>query len=281
MAWPLLGEAQEKARFTELREALAATAILSGRPGPQNVDWSHGGGRFAFITMAKDGGREVRMYDTRTDADTLLLDACGLTFPSTDEPFEYTSFQWTEERGHLVFQTRFQPLYRRSGIADYYLYRLSDGSLELAAHGARTAELSPDGRLLGFGREGELFVYDVETGRQRQLTRGASETVFNGHFDWDYENEFGLGQAWKWSPDSRYVAYWQVDESAVPVAQFSDFEGWRARWLRMRIPKPGDPTAQVRIGIVDVQNGRNIWLDPRESDEHYVPRVYWTSRPDT
>ncbi|PYO67446.1 MAG: hypothetical protein DMD71_07400 [Gemmatimonadetes bacterium] len=33
--------------------------------------------------------------------------------------------------------------------------------------------------------------------------------------------------------------------------------------------------------MVDVRSGRRVWLDPGERGEYYVPRLYWTSRPDT
>jgi len=280
-ALPAPSPAQEKARFSSLQDALRASGALAGGSGPREVDWIEGGKRFSFTIAAEGGGEEIRAHDPGTGRDTLLFAARGLTFPGTSEPFEYESFQWAEDSRHLVFQTRFQPLYRRSGIADYYVYRLADGSLTLAARGARTAELSPDGAMLGYERDGDLFVYDMAAGRETRLTRDASETVYHGHFDWVYEEEFGLAQAWNWSPDSRFIAYWQLDESGEPVVQFSDFEGRHPEWWRIRIPQPGDSNPEVRIGVVNVRSGRNQWLDPGESGEYYVPRLYWVGRPDT
>src|SRR3990172_8222784 len=238
-ALPAPSPAQEKARFSSLQDALRASGALAGGAGPpggggvgggaggaggggcgaREVDGMGGGKRFSFTIAAEGGGEEIRAHDPGTGRDTLLFAARGLTFPGTSEPFEYESFQWAEDSRHLVFQTRFQPLYRRSGIADYYVYRLADGSLTLAARGARTAELSPDGAMLGYERDGDLFVYDMAAGRETRLTRDASETVYHGHFDWVYEEEFGLAQAWNWSPDSRFIAYWQLDESGEPGGQ--------------------------------------------------------------
>ncbi len=273
--------AQEKTRFSSLQDALRASGAMAGGSGPGNVDWIEGGRRFSFTIAADGGAEEIRTHDPATGRDTLLFTARGVSFPGTGEPFEYQSFQWAEDSKHLVFQTHFQPLYRRSGVADYYVYRLADRSLTLAARGARTAELSPDGGILGYERDGDLFVYDMTAGRETRLTHDATETAYHGHFDWVYEEEFGLAQAWNWSPDSRFIAYWQVDESAEPVVQFSDFEGRHPEWWRIRIPQPGDSNPAVRIGVVDVRSGRNLWLDPGEPGEYYVPRIYWVGRPDT
>jgi dipeptidyl-peptidase-4 len=281
LALPAVGRAQEKARFTNLMQAIQASGAMSGGSGPRNVVWIDGGKRYSYITRGASGGEEIRALDPATGQDTLLFAARGVMFPDTNEAFSYRSFQWAQDSKHLVFQTRFVPLYRRSGTADYYVYSLADHSMRPAARGARTAELSPDGAMLGYERDGDLFVFDLAQHKETRLTEGATETVYNGHFDWVYEEEFGMAQAWNWSPDSRFIAYWQVDESAEPVIQLTDYQGRHPEWEHLRIPQPGDSNPRVRIGVVDVKNGRQVWLDPGESGDFYVPRIYWTSRPDT
>jgi len=277
---PAAGRAQEKQRFATMLDALRAGGALAGGNGPRNVNWIDGGRRFSYIDRGADG-EVIRAHDPATGADTLLFSAAGMTFPGTDERFVYRAFQWAKDSRHLVFQTRFQPIYRRSGTSDYFVYSLDDGSLTLAASVARTAELSPDGAMLGYERDGDMFVYDMEAGVERRLTSDATEHVYNGHFDWVYEEEFGMAQAWNWSPDSRFIAYWQVDESREPVVRLTDYEGRHPDWIEIRIPQPGDENAVVKVGVVDVKSGRQVWLDPGETTEYYVPRIYWTSRPDS
>ncbi len=272
--------AQQKQGITSLQDAFAASRALAGRSGPQNVNWIEGGRRLSFVVRG-DSGEEIRALDPATGRDTLLFSGRGLTFPGTGEAFSYRSFQWAHDSRHLVFQTHFKPLYRNSGTADYFVYDLTDRALRPAARGARTAELSPDGALLGFERDGDMYVYDMAAQRETRLTSDAKDLVYDGHFDWVYEEEFGMAQAWNWSPDSRYIAFWQLDESAEPVIQLSNFEGRHPTWEKLRIPQPGDTNATARIGVVDVRSGTRVWLDPGESGEFYIPRIYWTSRPDT
>jgi dipeptidyl-peptidase-4 len=279
---PFIAGAQEKQRFASLDEALQATAILRGRQGPQDVNWIEGGARFSYTDRDPTTRTPlIRAYDPLTGKDTILFTPTGLTFPGTDRPFAYDGFQWTQDSKHLVFSTNFQPLYRRSGIADIYVYSLAKRSMQLATKGARTGELSPNGAMLGFERGGDIYVTTLANQQEKRLTRDASEHVYNGHFDWVYEEEFGLAQAWKWSPDSRYIAYWQLDDSAEPEIQITDFSGVHPKWEKIRYPKVGDSNAKVRIGVVDVGTGRNTWLDTGERGEFYIPRIYWTSRADT
>jgi len=278
---PLALRAQEPARFASLQDAMRASGALAGGTGPRDVNWIDGGRRYSVIARTDSGGEEIRVFNPATLADSLLFRATGLTFPGTTEPFAYESFQWAHDSKHLVFQTHFKQLYRRSGTSDYYVYSLPDRGLTIGARGARTAELSPDGSGVGYERDGNMFVYDLSAKHETQLTSDATPTSYNGHFDWVYEEEFGLAQAWNWSPDSRYIAYWHLDERAEPSIQFTDFAGRHPEWTSIRIPQPGDSNPRVRIGVVDARTGHSVWLDPGETGEFYIPRIYWTSHPDT
>jgi dipeptidyl-peptidase-4 len=271
---------QQKSRFPDLRTALLSGGQMNGGFGPAGLTWIDGGKRYSYI-KSDQGGDEIRAFDPATGKDTLVFSAKGITFPDSSAPFAYDNFQWAADYKHLVFQTNFQPIYRNSGTQDFYIYSLADRSLKLAARGARTAELSPDGSMLGLERDGNLYAYDFASKHETQLTSDATEHVFNGHYDWVYEEEFGQGQAWNWSPDSRHLAYWQVDERAEPVVQFSDYGGLHQDWTKIRIPQPGDSNPTVRIGVVDVKTGARTWLNPALTGDYYVPRIYWTSRADT
>ncbi len=279
---PVVGGAQEKQRYASMEEALQSSAIMFGRQGPQDVNWIEGGRRFSYTDRDQRTGTPViRAYDPPTGRDTVLFTTAGLTFPGTNQPFSYDSFQWAQDSKHLVFQSNFQPIYRRSGISDFYIYSLANRSLQVATKGARTGELSPDGAMLGFERDGDVYVTTLSSHQEKRLTRDASEHVYNGHFDWVYEEEFGQAQAWKWSPDSRYIAYWQLNDSAEPEIQLSDYSGLHQEWEKIRIPQVGDSNATVRIGVVNASSGQKTWLDTGEKGEFYIPRIYWTSAPDT
>ncbi len=278
---PSIG-AQQKQRYSSLNEALQSSGAMSGRGAPRNVIWLDGGKRFSFIaTNTQTRQSEIRAYDPATGRDTLLFSGQGLTFPATTNPFLYEGFQWARDFKNIVFQANFQQLYRRSGISDFYVYSLASRSLQLAGRGARTGELSPDGTMLGEERNGDMYVVDLATKNERRLTSDGTEHVFNGHFDWVYEEEFGLAQAWNWSPDSRHIAFWQIDETKEPEIQITDFSGRHPTWDRIRIPQPGDTNPTARVGVLDVKSGKKVWLDPHQSGEFYIPRVYWTSRADT
>ncbi len=274
--------AQEKIFYKDVKEAVQSTSKLAGKAGPNDVNWINGGNSYSYITKNDSTKREeIRSYDPLTGEDELIFDASNLTFPDTNKPFEYKSFQWAHDSKHLVFETNFRKIYRRSGISDYYIYSLQDKNLKLAAKDARTAELSPDGSMVGYEREGNMYVFNFNTKNETKLTDDAAKNIFNGHYDWVYEEEFGQAQAWNWSPDSKYIAYWQFDESAVPEIQITNFEGLHSKYIDIPIPQVGDPNPKVRIGVINVKTNKKIWLDTGERGDFYIPRIYWTSEPNT
>lgn len=268
--------AQKKGRYSSVKEALSVGGRLRGTYGPRNVNWIDGGNRYSYMQYNQETqSMEIRAYDPATGEDELIFNNKNHTFPNSDSTFEYSSFQWSSDSEYLVFQSNFRPVYRNSGISDYYLYSLDDGTLTLLVKNARTAELSPDGQKIGYEREGDLFVYNLEKKKETRLTDSAKEYFYNGRFGWVYEEEFGLPQAWTWSPDSKYIAYWQTDERNVHLFKMTDYSGHHPSYKKIPYPEVGDKNPSVKIGVIDINNKEHQWMDI--PDGGYIPRIYWTS----
>src|SRR5882757_2268466 len=269
--------AQDKKQYGSIAEALQSAPILRGRSGPASLNWIQEGNQYSFIS-----NNEIHVMDPKTVQEKTVYSNSGMHFPGSGKDFDYESFQWSHDSRHLLFKTNFRHLYRRSGISDYYIYDVQSRQLQQAARDARSAELSPNGQMVGIERGGNMYVYDFSKGKEQQLTADSTTEngVFNGHFDWVYEEEFGQAQAWNWSRDSRYIAFWQFDERPVPIFHMTNYEGFHPDQITIPIPQPGDSNASVRIGVVDVQSGKKIFLEPEETGDFYIPRIYWTSNPD-
>jgi dipeptidyl-peptidase-4 len=144
------------------------------------------------------------------------------------------------------------------------------------------AEASPDGKLVAFVRRSDLWVVDVATGRETRLTHDGSDTLLNGRLDWVYEEELASrsGQAFAWSPDSRSIAYLQLDQSRVPKFPIVDFIPVRNEVEWQRYPEPGAPNSIVRVGVVGLEKG-GAPGPPRlvsftQDDVYVLPQLAWT-----
>lgn len=272
-----VGLAQEKQTYQSLQHALFSGGQLSGESGPQNIQWIDGGNRYSYMQRnPQTQSSEIRVYDPANGEDELIFDTAEYTFPESEAPFQFRSFQWSADFRYLVFQTNFRPIYRYSGRSDYYYYSIEEDSLELIAESAFTAQLSPDGQKVGYHRDGEMYVFDLGSGEETQLTHSSKDHFFNGRFGWVYEEEFGQVQAWKWSPDSKYIAYWQTDERDVARFVSTDYEGSHPEYTDIPYPKVGDGNPAVMIGTLEVETGENQWMD-LNIGTGLVPRIYWTA----
>jgi dipeptidyl-peptidase 4 len=263
--------------YQSLQHALFSAGQLIGERGPQNVTWIEGGERFSYMEYnQEEQSNEIRVYSPADDEEILLFRNSEYTFPGSEREFDFRSFQWSDDFRYLVFQSDFQPIYRYSGTSDYYYYSIEDNTLELIAEAAFTAELSPNGQKVAYHRNGEMFVFDLDSSEETQLTFDAKDNFYNGRFGWVYEEEFGQVQAWKWSHDSRYIAYWQSDERHVQRFVSTDYEGQYPEYTDIPYPKVGEKNPIVRIGVVDVETGENRWMEI-DLGEDLIPRIYWTS----
>jgi len=268
----------QKKEFSSLQEAVFSSRSLSGPGKPGNINWIDDGSRYSFTKIAK-GEQEIWVRQPASGDEEMVFNSAGQVFPDNGEPFRYESFAWARDYKYLLFQTRMEPIYRYSGNSDYFFYSVEDKTLEPLVEYTFTAEVSPDGKKLGYGKEGEIYSYDFTTGKHTRLTFDAEENVYNGRFGWAYEEEFGMVQAWSWSPDSKYIAYWQSDERDVPLYMLTDFQGTHPEYSAIPYPKVADPCTKVKIGVVNTESADSKWLD-LDLGEGYVPRIYWTSRPD-
>ncbi|MEX0722077.1 MAG: S9 family peptidase [Balneolaceae bacterium] len=269
--------AQEKEKYSDLQEALYSGSQLSGGNGPGNVVWINNGQQYSYTQRNEETeASEIRSYDPETGEDKLVFVSIDFFTPGTEDEFQYQSFQWTEDSKYLIFQSNFRPIYRRSGISDYYYYSVDTKELEILIKDAMTAELSPDGKKVGYEREGDLFIYDLDAGTETQLTNSGKENFYNGRFGWVYEEEFGLAQAWSWSHDSKYITYWQTDEREVELFVSTDYSGTYPQYVEIPYPKVGEKNPEIKIGVVNIENSENTWLNI-DLQDGYVPRMYWTA----
>ncbi len=142
-------QAQEKARFKNIQEVMMAGGQLAGKSGPRSLNWIDNSNRYSYLAINDSTkNEEIRSFNPKIGKDELIFDAKGLMFPDTNEAFSYRSFQWAQDSKHILFETRFKKMYRRSGTSDFFVYSLADKILRIAAKGARTAQLSPDGSMV-------------------------------------------------------------------------------------------------------------------------------------
>ena len=109
-------------------------------------------------------------------------------------------------------------------------------------------------------RPGPALQTAQATGQERALTRDGSPEIINGTTDWVYEEEFGLRDAFRWSPDGKRIAFWRFDQSAVKPFSLVDETTRYPSFTTFKYPKAGERNADLRIGVIDVATGSTRWI---------------------
>ena len=122
-----------------------------------------------------------------------------------------------------------------------------------------------------------IFTVDIISGKETQLTFDGSDVILNGKFDWVYEEEFSIIDGWEWSPDNKTIAFWRLDQSNVPEYKIPTYDSLYMNFIDTRYPLPGSKNSLIKIGAVDVQNGRTEWMDLGENEDIYIPRIKFTA----
>ncbi len=150
---------------------------------------------------------------------------------------------------------------------DLYIYNITSKTLTRltsAAGKEEEATFSPDGKLVAFVRDHDLFTVDVASKSERRLTTDGAPKILNGTFDWVYQEEVygrGIFKAYWWSPDSKSIAYLRLDDTKVPEFTVVDHLPLHQNLELTPYPKSGDPNPVATLHVADLAAGTSRRID--------------------
>ncbi len=189
----------------------------------------------------------------------------------------------TDESQVLIF-TNTAKVWRYNTRGDYWLYdavtkKLQQVGKDKPAQSLLYAKLSPDGKKVAYVHAYNIYVEDVTTGVATALTStNNTKKLINGTFDWVYEEEFGCRDGFRWSADSKSIAYWQVDANQIKdYYMLNTTDDVYSKVIPVEYPKVGEQPSPVKIGVVTVKTGETKWMSiPGDPANNYLPRMEWS-----
>ncbi|HXI19876.1 MAG TPA: S9 family peptidase [Gemmatimonadales bacterium] len=249
--------------------------------------WLAGGAAYTTLEPSPDlpGGRDLVRYDVATGARTLLVPARRLIPAGDTVPLPVDDYRWSDDERKLLVFTNSKRVWRTNTRGDYWALDLATwrlrklGGPRAAPSTLMFAKFSPDGTRVGYVREHDLYVEDLATGRITRLTRDGSTTIINGTTDWVYEEELKLRDAWRWSPDGHWIAFWRFDASGVRDFDLIDnTDSLYSQVIPIQYPKAGGQNSAVRVGVVAATGGPVRWLAlPGDPRNNYTARMEWAA----
>jgi len=248
--------------------------------------WLEDGSGYTTLEASEEveEAKEIVRYDPATGKRSVLVPATSLVPTGGEKPLEIDDYLWSEDGRRLLIFTNTEKVWRRNTRGDYWLFDIGSSKLQQLGGEADEssmmfAKLSPDGTNVAWVNfdQKDLYIQDLESLAVTRLTDDQGEHIINGTSDWVYEEEFGLRDGFRWSPDSRLIAYWQFDSEGVGTFNLiNNTDTLYPELTPMAYPKVGTTNSACRVGVIPAAGGDTIWFEPDgDPRNHYIPKMGW------
>ena len=234
-----------------------------------------------YLVMSRTGIAKYS-YLTGEKVEDICLFASPTMGPKVKPLPPMESFVMSDDEQKILLSSGFEPIYRHSGVSDYWLYDIQEGTFtKLSGSGKqRLTTLSPDGTKAAFVRENNLYWIDLATLDEYPITRdGRPNQVIYGTTDWVYEEEFAITKGFEWSPDSKRIAFYRFEERDVKEYNMQMWGALYPEDYRYKYPKAGEDNSMVEIFIYTLENKQLKRPFLHSERDQYLPRFQWTKDP--
>ncbi len=245
--------------------------------GPEQLTWSPDGKHLTYIDSGQlmdldPASGHTHVLISRAKLAPLIRNNASERDRDRRRRYHSASYIWARDSQHILFDAD----------GHLWIYDLSNNTgLEIGYTGAAFGDdpkFSPDGKSISYIRDYSLMVMQLRVPGTPTVAVAQSNNpeLLNGKVDWIYNEELNTRSNYFWSPDSSRLAFLQMDETSVPRYPIEDLLPTHASVYLEQYPQPGDANPDVRVGVVDNNGGKPVWVKlPISSGNDYIPRFGW------
>ncbi len=309
VAAPLALAAQQPVRAADTSitvDAIFRRGEFRSAPLP-SVHWLKDGKSYLDLAQDAAGGADIVRVDVVTGQSRVIADAKSIV-DEAGKPIEIEDISLSDDESKALLFHNSVPVWRANTRGVFHVLDFTTGRIIAVGHTTdrnaappdttrqpalgrkndpsflapplRTglqmfAKFSPDGKQVAFVSDNDLYVTTLATGATKRLTTDGSADIINGTTDWAYEEELDLRDAFRWSPDSKRLAYWRFDQSAVPAFPMVNELTLYPTVSVLRYPKAGQGNSRVKVGVMDIATTKTTWMQTGSDTGIYIPRMEW------
>jgi dipeptidyl-peptidase-4 len=252
---------------------LLISQIASSQGG--EIRWSNDGNSYYRVEK-----NELVQYTLPDNKHTVVLSKEQLTPSGSTNPLQFSYYSFSADQQKVLLFTNTKKVWRLNSKGDYWLLDRTSGSLvqlgkSLPTSSLMFAKFSPDGKYVAYVSGNNIYTEELSTSQVKALTTDGTVTLINGTFDWAYEEEFACRDGFRWSPDSKKIAFWQIDASSIrKYYLINNTDSVYSKVIPIEYPKVGEKPSACRIGVIDISNGRTTWMRiPGDPSQNYIVRL--------
>lgn len=228
-------------------------------------------------------GNDIVFYNADGTGRKVLVSYEKLIPKGEKEPLTVESYQWSKDGKWLMVFSNGEQVWRSRSRGDFWLLNLETDSLyqlggeNIEAKKLMFAKFSPDSSKVAYVRDNNIYMEKVGSKAVTALTTEGNDTIVNGNFDWVYEEEFTIRDGFRWSPDNKSIAYWQLDTSGVKYfTMINNTDDLYPTLKEFPYPKAGEMNSAVKVGVVSLNDKKTRWAElGGDNRDRYIPRISW------
>lgn len=252
-------------------------SLLSIQGFSQNagLKWSNDGK--SYYRIQSEG---IVQYMLPSNDTKVLISKEQLTPSGSNTPMVVSYFTFSKDEQKVLLFTNTKRVWRINTKGDYWVLNMATGALQqlgktLPEASLMFAKISPDGKLAAYVSDNNIYVEDLSSSNIKALTTDGSVTLINGTFDWVYEEEFYCRDGFRWSPDSKSIAYWQIDvNDTKKFYMINNTDAIYSQLVPLEYPKVGETPSNCKVGVVTIDDAKTTWMAiPGDARQHYIVRM--------
>jgi len=252
---------------------LLFSLIASSQTG--QIKWSSDGD--SYYRLEKN---ELIQYTLPDNKAAVIVSKQQLTPKGVTIPLQISYYSFSADQQKVLLFTNTKKVWRLNTRGDYWILDRTSGTLTLLGRtlppsSLMFAKFSPDGKSVAYVSGNNIYSEDLATAVINPLTTDGTVTLINGTFDWVYEEEFACRDGFRWSPDSKKIAYWQIDASSIKKFYLiNNTDSIYSRIIPIEYPKVGEKPSSCRVGVVNIEDSKTTWMSiPGEPAQNYIVRL--------
>ncbi len=239
------------------------------------INWTNDGDSYFKLEKNELVSYTLPDHDVKT-----VISKEQLTPAGKSEPIEIAHFLFSEDQEKVLLFTNTKKVWRLNTKGDYWVFNFKTNALSqigktLTPSSLMFAKFSPDGNTIAYVSKNNLYSEDYTSGKVQALTKDGTIALINGTFDWAYEEEFACRDGFRWSPDSKSIAYWQIDASAIKkFYMINNTDSIYSQLVPLEYPKVGETPSACKVGVVKLSDAKTTWMQvPGDASQNYLVRM--------
>ncbi|MBK7093687.1 MAG: DPP IV N-terminal domain-containing protein [Saprospiraceae bacterium] len=241
----------------------------------KELKWSTDGN--SYYSLQKN---EIVQITLPENESRVLVSNDQLKPEGSSNSLKISYFTVSEDQQKILLFTKTKKVWRLNTRGDYWVYDLNNKSLSqlgktLPSSSLMFAKFSPNCESVAYVCNNNIYAENLKTNEIEALTTNGSNTLINGTFDWVYEEEFFCRDGFRWSPDSRSIAFWQIDAKSIKkFFMINNTDSVYSQIIPVEYPKAGEKPSSCKVGVVSIQDKKIRWLEiPGDPDQNYIVRM--------